>query len=156
MRKNNIKAFTILEMLINIAIMSIIIGIVYFIYSSFARQVSNYQINIEEQMKLDNFSLQLKTDFFNAQKIVASTGSFEVFFYNAKSIKYEITDKYLIRKQNQNTDTLRIKKIVLNKITSLDSKTNLIRRAVITTSIFNEPVEYVITKKYPEMLEYTY
>jgi len=156
MWKNNIRAFTILEMLINIAIMSIIIGIVYFVYSSFARQVSNYQINIEEQMEFDSFSLQLKTDFFNAEKIVALTDSFEILFYNTKSVKYEITDKYLLRKQNQNVDSLRIIKVTLDRVSSLDSSANLIRKVIVTAPLFNEPIEYVVTKKYSRILDYKY
>ena len=154
MRKNSVKAFTILEMLINIAIMSIIIGMVYYAYSSFAKQVSYYQSGVIEQNELDSFCLQLKTDFFNAEKIVGSTDSFEVFFYNTKSIKYEIKNGFLLRKQNQNVDSLRIRKVNVTTISNPDMNEILVQKAIITTYLFDEPIEYMVTKKYPTILKY--
>lgn len=154
--KHSLKAFTIMEMLINMVIMSIIIGMVYYAYSSFAKQISYFQISVQKEINLDTFLLQLKTDFFKAEKIVQTnaSNSFEVTFYNDNKINYTIKNNSLLRTQNSNVDSLLINKIYLETTTNPINQEKLVQKTTIICSLFNEPIEFVVTKNYPTIIEY--
>ena len=64
---SRVKAFTVLEMLINIVIMAIIVSMVYYLYSSFTQQVYAYQNTSEEERALQQFYVQMKTDFYGCE-----------------------------------------------------------------------------------------
>ena len=66
----NFKAFTILEMIINLALMSIIVGMVYLVYGYFSKSLSQYSIMSTENFDLELFYSQLEEDFYIADKIV--------------------------------------------------------------------------------------
>ncbi|MFD2561889.1 PulJ/GspJ family protein [Aquimarina rubra] len=145
---SKVKAFTILEMLINLTIMSIIMGLIYFAYASFVKQVINYQASIDEQNELTTSYVQLRTDFFNAERIVKSYKGFKVIAYNNKEIEYKITDKFLIRRQIEMLDTLPIKKIKISTDFNSITKEDLVTKMSIGTTLFDEPIEFIITKDY--------
>ncbi len=152
--KTNLKAFTILEMLINIAIMSIIIGMVYFVYSSFAKQVSFYQMDVEEENTLSSFCLRLKADFFKADRIIGADNSFELVAYNTESIYYEVQNNYLFRRQQRDVDSLKIDKIDISSIIDPLTKESLVQKAQITTYLFDKKMEFTVAKKYPIMSQF--
>lgn len=134
--------------------MSIIIGMVYFVYSSFSKQVSFYQSDIEEENTLSSFYLRLKTDFFKADRIIGTNNSFELVQYDTKRVYYEVQNGYLFRRQQNDLDSLRIDKIDISL--SIDPVTNesLVQKAEITTNLFEEKMNFTVAKKYPEMLEF--
>ncbi len=137
-----------MEVLINILLTAIIIGMLYFLYTSFIKQISMYQSSIKEQNELNGFCLQLKKDFFKAGKIINSGNTFKIFFYDTKSVDYAITENYIYRKQNGRTDSLRIKKVSKNWILTPKTKEQLVNALVIETMLFNKPVNYTLTKDY--------
>jgi len=145
---SKVKAFTILEMLINLTIMSIIMGLIYFAYSSFVQQVMNYQKSIEQQNKLSRIYVQLKTDFYNADRVVRNNKNFAIVKYDTKEITYKATDKYLIRNQIGVLDTLLIDDITIVSHPNLETKEDLITKMVIKTKLFEEPIEFVVIKEY--------
>ncbi|MBQ4821389.1 hypothetical protein [Aquimarina sp. MMG016] len=148
-----VKAFTILEMLVNLTIMSIIMGMIYFAYSSFVQQVISYQNSIDEENELNRSYVQLKTDFFNAEKVIKSFKSFKIVSYNGKEVSYKITDKYLVRKQIQMLDTLFIDDVKLSSELNVITKEDLITEIAVKTTLFDEPVEFTITKDYAPNLK---
>ena len=153
--KVSLRAFTILEMLINIAIMSIIVGMVYYIYTSFSKQVSFYQSDVEEKNSVSNFCLQIKTDFFKADKIIGNKNSFEVIMYDtSKTVNYEVENDFLYRIQNQIIDSLRINKINVSSKENFDFKESYIEKIEIQTFLFDEIIEFAAAKKYPGLLEF--
>ena len=150
---SKVKAFTILEMLINLTIMSIILGLIYFAYASFVKQLVNYRVSIDQQNKLTRNYVQLRTDFFNAERIVKSFKGFKTIPYNTKEIEYKITDKYLIRKQIETLDTLAVKKINITTEFNDMTREDLITKMIIETTLFEEPIEFVVTKEYAPNLK---
>ncbi|SEK29847.1 hypothetical protein SAMN04487910_0191 [Aquimarina amphilecti] len=150
---SKVRAFTILEMLINLTIMSIIMGLIYFAYASFVKQVINYQVSIDEQNELTTSYVQLRTDFFNAERIVKSYKGFKVIPYNNKEIEYKITDKYLIRRQVHMLDTLSINKLTISSDFNIITKEDLITKMIVETTLFDEPIEFVIAKDYAPNLK---
>lgn len=152
MKVYKINAFTILEVLINMVIMSIIIGLVYFIYSSFSKQIIFYQSDVENENKVGNFCLQLKSDFFNAEKVVKSQDGFNILFYDTKAINYKINENLLIRKQYQNLDSLPIKNINLTTVNNKINQENFIQKITCIIYLFDETIEFNVSKKYPNIL----
>lgn len=150
---NNVKAFTILEMLINLTMMSIIMGLIYFAYSSFVQQVINYQRSIDEQNDLSRSYVQLKIDFYNADRVVNGYQGFKTVSYNNTEIEYTITNKYLIRKQIGVVDSLALNKIKIETVLHSKTKEDLITRMVINTSLFDEPIEFTVGKEYAPNLK---
>ncbi|WP_298538919.1 type II secretion system protein [uncultured Aquimarina sp.] len=150
---SKVRAFTILEMLINLTIMSIIMGLIYFAYASFVKQVVNYQASIDEQNELTTSYVQLRTDFFNAERIVKSYKGFKVIPYNNKEIEYKITEKYLIRRQVHMLDTLSINKLTISSDFNSITKEDLITKMMIETTLFDEPIEFIIAKDYAPNLK---
>ncbi len=145
---SKVKAFTILEMLINLTIMSIIMGLIYFAYSSFVQQVINYQSSIEQQNKLSRTYVQLKADFYNADRIVRNNKDFAILKYNTKEIRYKVTGTYLIRNQAGMLDTLQIDDIHMESNLNLITKEELITKMVVKTMLFEEPIEFMVIKEY--------
>jgi len=144
---SKVKAFTILEMLVNLTIMSIIMGMIYFAYSSFVQQVIGYQKSVQEQNELTSSYVQLKMDFYTAEKVVKNDKKFTVVFYDvSKKVIYNFTDKYLIRKQLNMLDTLAVEELKVevqkNEITNED----LVKTLRVKTRLFDEPMEFVIHK----------
>ncbi|WP_299242529.1 type II secretion system protein [uncultured Aquimarina sp.] len=150
---SKVRAFTILEMLINLTIMSIIMGLIYFAYASFVKQVVNYQASIDEQNELTTSYVQLRTDFFNAERIVKSYKGFKVIPYDNKEIEYKITEKYLIRRQVHMLDTLSINKLTISSDFNSITKEDLITKMMIETTLFDEPIEFIIAKDYAPNLK---
>lgn len=145
---NKVKAFTILEMLINLTLMSIIMGLIYFAYSSFVQQVINYQTAIHEENSLNQIYVQLKTDVFEAEKIVGSNTSFKTIPYNGKEIHYKNSGGFLIRKQAQVLDTLLIRAVNVVTRTNKITKEELITEIKVETSLYNEPIAFKVFKEY--------
>jgi hypothetical protein len=151
--RNKLRAFTILEMLINITIMSIIIGMVYYIYSSFSKQIIFYQDDIQEEYVLTSFCLRLKRDFYNAEKIKGSINSLELISYSNKIINYEVGGEFLYRRQQNDVDSLRISKLDVSMLANPMTKENLVQKAQITAFLFGENINFTVMKKYPGIFE---
>lgn len=150
---SKLKAFTILEMLINLTIMSIIMGLIYFAYSSFVQQVINYQKSIDEQNELTRIYVQLKTDFYKADKVIKTFKGFQTVPYNNKRIEYRITDKYLIRNQLGMLDTLDIQKVSVISYTNEISSEDLVTKIEVRTLLFEEPLLFTLVKEYAPNLK---
>lgn len=147
---NRLKAFTVMEVLINILLMAILVGMIYFVYSSFVQQVRFYERNTAEQNALITFCTQLKRDFFEAEKITNSTSSFQVVFYDTQVVDYRIGKNYLYRKQGQNKDSLKIRAISKKWISGQNQ--DLLNQINFQTVLYDNPIDYKISKEYPSNL----
>ncbi|WP_396591872.1 type II secretion system protein J [Allomuricauda sp. R78024] len=151
--KNTIKAFTIMEVLINMLISSIIIGMVYFTYVSYIKQLSFFRKDVEEKNHLNRFVFQLKSDFYSAEKVLSKPKSFQIVLYNTENINYKMLGEQLVREQKKNQDSLHIQSVSLHTIKHLQSQEELIQRVSINAYLFDEPIELVITKDYPTIIQ---
>lgn len=150
---SKVKAFTILEMLVNLTIMSIIMGLIYFAYASFVKQVVNYQHSIDEQNELTSSYVQLKLDFYNSDRIVKGYQRFTILTYDNKEVVYDITDKYLIRKQLHMRDTLPLHSLKIDSDFNVYTKEDLVTKIEVNTDLFEEPIKFVVTKDYAPNLK---
>ena len=142
------RAFTILEMLINLVIMSLLIGLVYFAYASFAKQVTNYKDIIEEQNTVHRLHTQLKIDFFTSEKVIKTINGFRVVNYDDTTIEYVVETKNLTRKQNQVSDSITIKDIEIQYEQKIFSNEEWIKEISIETILFNEILTFSVYKNY--------
>lgn len=150
---SKVKAFTILEMLINLTIMSIIMGLIYFAYSAFVQQVINYQTAIDQENSLNQIYVQLKTDFFESEKVVKSGRDIKIISYKGEEVSYKQTDQFLIRKQAQVLDTLPVTQIKTISKTNKITREELVTKLIVETTLFNEPVAFSILKEYAPNLK---
>ncbi len=134
--------------------MSIIIGMVYYVYSSFSKQVFEYRSGVDEELALSNFCLRLKADFFEAEKVVGTTNSFEAIRYDMSRSYYEVKKGYMYRIQNQNRDSLRIYRIDVSSIKDPNTNENLIQSAQMSFLLFEVPIQFKVAKKYLSIQDY--
>ncbi len=150
--RNRQPAFTILEVLINIAIMSVIIGMIYFIYSAFSKQIAYYRADVEEELAFGNFCLRLKEDFFRAEKITGTAASFETVRYNDERIYYVVKNGYIYRDQKSNRDSLKVDKITVQTKIDPVSNEKVLEKISLGAFLFQKPLTFTAAKKYTEVL----
>ncbi len=146
---NKVSAFTVLEMLVNLTIMAIIMGLIYFAYSSFVYQVTNYRYDMEERNRISRGYVQMKIDFYKADKIVYSFKKCKVVFYDNSYVTYRFLDNYLIRQQETVTDTMDVKNITYETERSKVTNEELVTELAIETTLFKEPIVFTVYKQYP-------
>lgn len=154
MTNNWLKGFTVLEMLINIAITAIVVGMVYYTYSSFTKQVLVYQESVLVKGEVDSFLVQLKTDVFECEQILRGNNSFEMVFYDGRRIEYLVLGEYLVRGQNQKRDSLRIKGFDYRTIKSNTGQVDYVNWIEFETFVFKQTVPFAAFKEYPSILRY--
>tara|TARA_R110002072_G_scaffold287464_4_gene453149 strand:+ start:22193 stop:22666 length:474 start_codon:yes stop_codon:yes gene_type:complete len=103
------KAFTILESIITLALISIIISMVYLVIVYFSKNVSDYTLISTKNFELNLYSLQLREDFFNSESVISNDAQgFTVQFYDETQVYYYQNNNFLYRKTPVSTDSLKI------------------------------------------------
>jgi len=151
MKMKKIKAFTILEMIINLALMSIIISMVYFVYSFFSETVSDYSNMSEENFETQLFYMLLKDDFYLSDKVVSlNEGDFNIVFYNEETITYIQKNEYLFRQKGLQIDSLKVTELqfefLLNDTKEASEK--LIKSITVKSLLYNKEVPLFVYKNY--------
>lgn len=103
-RSNNIKAFTILEIVISLAIMSIIVAMVYVIYSLLSKQLYEYKSETELVNNYSQLDVALKRDIYSSKKLSYIDGELHL-SNDSKTIRYKESNNKLIRKSSSVVDT---------------------------------------------------
>ena len=151
-----VSGFTILEMLINMTIMSIIISLIYFTYSALVQQIQKYQQALNEEMHFNIFYTQLKQDFYDAEYVEKSNEGFKCISYTEEIVEYKVDSKIIIRTQKENRDTLIIRNARitsdLNKIVNKE----LVKKLDTETSLFDEPLNFSLYKNYAPNLKFAF
>lgn len=102
---NHIKAFTILEIVFSLAIISILITMVYTLYNNLNFQVHNYGKNSDAISQYNLLNVVLKRDIHNAKTLDYSSGILAL-HTNKGLIEYKYKNETLIRIYNKKQDTL--------------------------------------------------
>nr|WP_299384800.1 hypothetical protein [Allomuricauda sp.] len=153
MKKGYTKGFTVMEVLLTTLISSIIIGMVYFTYVSYTQQLLLFQNGVEEKNHVNRFLFQLKTDFFNSEKVLRKAEAFQVVFYDTKTIDYKIRDGILFREENGQKDSIQVLTSSFETLTDDFHQQELVRLASLNASLFNKPLEFVVGKDYPTLIQ---
>lgn len=146
-----IKAFTILEMIINLALMSIIVSMVYVVYGYFSKNMTEYSLMTSENFEMASFNIRLKEDFYKADKIIPVNGNdFKVLFYDETSVAYRQGDKYLYRENGITRDSIRSKGVSLTFLNPDSSRSpeSLIKNVLVSAELYGNDVSLFAYKNY--------
>lgn len=145
-----LRAFTIVEVIVNVVIMSLIVGFVYFIYVSFGNQFSNYQRQMEVGFGYKNFVSALRHDLYASSLVIGSNSDIEVLFYDGSKTNYYFREGFFYRKKGEVVDSIATKAVEVwytENETYLNQE--LIEKVVIEFADKRSANSYSLTKYYP-------
>lgn len=125
-KKSSIKAFSIVEALVSMAIVAIILGIVFFIFSIVTERMLDYKNQNQLVNDLNRLTYSLNKDIFDNEKMNVMDNEIVFNGYSGEVIKYHFTDDYILRNKETFIDTFKIK---LNR-TRIDSVKNSSQKKV--------------------------
>jgi len=100
-----LSAFTMMDLLTGMVIMSIVVGIVFYLLNSTNFQVIKYGRTTAAMTSFNLMTADLNYNVNKADKIVEIPNGFDLVFEN-EAITYQLDDSYLIRSENIQKDTL--------------------------------------------------
>lgn len=106
MKKQRVKAFTIMEVSITMLLAAILIGITYTAYSIVSKSYLSFNAKNGEMATLERLDELLKKDFRNAEIVQKDSGGI-AFQSPDYSIRYEFDPAYILRISTI-TDTFRV------------------------------------------------
>ncbi len=105
--KTKLQAFTILEMLLSMLVVSVIISIGYSMYANLNQQIQQFMGATTSNIELWQWQHQLEMDFHNAENIrLIKAQHIEISNYQNTKVSYHFTRNQLVRKQEQRVDYL--------------------------------------------------
>jgi len=144
---NHIKAFTILEVVISLALMSIIIAMVYSLYAMLSKQLYVYSDETELVNNYNQLHILLTRDVHNSNKLVGNSEA--IYLLSSKdSIRYEKVADKLIRSSIGSIDTFKVNIPKFNAIKEDILLGNNIKRIQVIYDLFGEQIEAVYFKDY--------
>jgi len=146
-RTNHIKAFTILEVVISLALMSIIIAMVYSLYAMLSKQLYVYSDETELVNNYNQLHTLFARDVHNSTKLLTANEAIYL-LSNSDSIRYEKNANRLIRTSSGSIDTFMVKVPEFNFVKEDLLLGNNIKRIQITYDLFGEQIEAVYFKDY--------
>jgi len=144
---NHIKAFTILEVVISLALMSIIIAMVYSLYAMLSKQLYEYSDETELGNNYNQLHSLLARDVHNSNKLVAINEGVYLLSSN-DTIQYYTHNDNLIRVKNQKVDTFLVKVPKFNAVKENILLGNRIKQVEATYDLFGEQIEAIYFKDY--------
>ncbi len=108
-KKHSIKAFSIVEAIVSMAIMAIILGIVFFIFSIVTERMLDYKNQNQLVNDLNRLTYSLNKDIFDNEKMHLMQDGIIFNGYSGELISYNFTDEYILRSKETFIDTFKIK-----------------------------------------------
>jgi hypothetical protein len=108
-KKNSIKAFSIVEAIVSMAITAIILGIVFFIFSIITERMLDYKNQNQLVNDLNRITYSLNKDIFDNEKMQILDDEIIFTGYSGELVKYNFTYDYIIRNKETFIDTFKIK-----------------------------------------------
>ena len=142
-----IKAFTILEIVITLAIMSIIVAITYSIYTMLSGHLIGFSKNTEATNSYNELDTRLQYDFYNASTFEYTNESLLLTGSN-DSIMYAYNEDFLIRKSRQRLDTFNIKITEFKPISKKVTKETGQKGIVVTYDLLGVPITATYFKNF--------
>lgn len=107
-RKGNIAAFSIVEVIISMAIMAIILSLVFFIFSIITERMLDFKQQNELTNDLNRLTYSINKDIFDNEKMETSEGQIVFNGYKGEHIRYDFTKEYILRNKETFVDTFKI------------------------------------------------
>ena len=110
-RKTNIKAFTLLETLITVMLISVIIALSYGLVNLIGKQLHLFEKENTQVLDYSLFNSTLISDTYNATSFQSNANHLRLDYFDNTSIHYYINDKVILREFKERSDTFRIEAI---------------------------------------------
>ena len=145
-----VAAFTILEMVITLLLMSIVISMVYVIFDYMSRNTRDYVLITQEDFELRQFQSLLQYDIYTSEKIISTElQSFQVLFYNGSVSKYKSSNGYLYRTNNNQVDSIPLQGLALGLVSQEDGlEEGVVSNISITSRLFGKEAPIYVFKNY--------
>jgi len=145
------RAFTLLEVVINLAIMGVVSGMVFTLYVLFSKNVGDYGKISNEKFEIQSFHSALKDDFFKSDKVLQEDEeTFMVLFYDETAIRYQGRDGFLFRQVGDHQDSIPMTGMEFKiwERQSAPEDSNFIEHLKITSRLLDQPTQLLVSKKY--------
>jgi len=146
-QNSHIKAFTILEVVISLALMSIIIAMVYSLYAMLSKQIYVYSAEKELVNNYNELHSLITRDVHNSNKLVIVEEEVH-FLSSSDTVKYYTYDNSLIRERRQMRDTFLVKVPKFNALKEDVLLGNRMKRIAVTYDMFGVQIEALYFKDY--------
>ncbi len=112
--KYNISAFSIVEVLVSMAITGIIIGIIFTVFTIVSEQLLNFKEQNQYISDYNRFSYAVNKDIFESEEMISIENGFIFKKYNGDEVVFEKQDSIFLRKAQTFVDTFQFKVSVLS------------------------------------------
>lgn len=127
--KNYIKAFSLLETIISMAIAAIVIGITFIIFSILTENMISYKKSNENTHDLNRFTYCINKDIFESEKLVFNENPIIFYNYSGETVKYYIENNNVIlnKKEFRDTFKIKVKEIIIDSVGNRSKKLNFLK-----------------------------
>ncbi len=145
-----VAAFTLFEMIIAMALLSIVIALVYTSVSMAGGRAHNYSKNANEHLQLLAFSQHLEEDLATATHVFwDEPNAFTLINYDASRVTYILENTFLYRQKEAVKDSIPVNQIEVNAIkVNTPDKRPLLRELWVETRLFGQPLRLYFFKEY--------
>lgn len=107
-KKGNIAAFSIVEVVVSMAIMAIILSLVFFIFSIVTERMLDFKNQNQLVNDLNRLTYSINKDIFDNAKMQTTENQMIFNGYKGEYIQYDFTKEYILRNRETFTDTFKI------------------------------------------------
>ncbi len=143
----HIKAFTILEIVISLAIMSIIIAIVYSIYVMMAEQLFGYSRTTDQINDYNQTHYMIKSDLFYSNQLLKLQDGLRL-ITSKDTVDYHLIDSKLVRATSKVVDTFSVPIQSFKLETEQEGITQKTKAVFVNYELLGVPIEAVYFKNY--------
>lgn len=106
--KMQIKAFSILEAVVSMAIAAIVIGLAFVIFSIITERLLDYKSQNQLVNDLNRFTYSINKDAFDSDELKVKPDQLVFEGYSGERVTYSIEEKEIIRYKEEFADTFKI------------------------------------------------
>jgi len=145
-----VAAFTLFEMILAMALLSIVIALVYTSVSMAGGRAQNYSKSASEHLHLLAFSQHLEEDMAKATTILWDDESvFTMVNYDGSSVVYSKKGSFLYREKDTQRDSIAVQQITVNALkANTSNKLPLLRELWVEVRLFGQPLPLYFFKEY--------
>lgn len=120
----NIKAFSILEAVVGMAVTAIIMGIIFVIFTVLSEQMLDFKNQNEVISDLNRLTFNVNRDVFENEKMSVFEDKIEFSSYSGDEATYEFKEEYMLRSSEIFVDTFHVKlrEIAIDSVRSSSGK----------------------------------
>jgi len=147
--KHYVKAYTLLETVLSLVIMSVISIVVYALLSSFLNQFRFYTETKDNTLEYVLFRTNLKHEFYSSKEVIEEARGIKIKMNDSIEVRYEFDKSRILRKVNQTSiDTFFIKVKDHDVILANEKSKRYITKLSLDLIILEEPFRLNLKKEY--------